>query len=251
MGLIMQNALWADFMAQGDNLAHVVQHLYGPERARLDAAGRALRGSRPLVFIGVASAAYLCYPAVTFLGGKGRVASVVYASDALYYTAEAFREADVVICSRSGETAEIVALARRLNDMGIPYVALTNEPESTLAHTASHIVWTDTRKDDLVSINVVTGMMAGALALAAAALGEADIVAVRPRGRRRADARRDRTGGGGRAGDRGAARRGATDPPAVARPVARRGVMRPAGIGGSGAHTRRAARRRGVPAGAE
>ena len=100
---------------------------------------------------------------------------MVYASDTLYYTAEALREADVVICSRSGETAEIVALARRLNNMGIPYiVALTNEPESTLAHTASHIVWTDTRKDDLVSINVVTGMMAGALALAAAALGEAD-----------------------------------------------------------------------------
>ncbi len=161
-------------MAQGENLAHVVDHLYGPERARLDVAGKALSGSRPIVFIGVASAAYLCYPAVTYLGGKGRVASVMYASDALYYTAEALREADVVISSRSGETAEIVALARVLNDKGIPYVALTNEPESTLAQTASHIVWTNTRKDDLVSINVVTGMMTGALALAAAALGEAD-----------------------------------------------------------------------------
>jgi glucosamine--fructose-6-phosphate aminotransferase (isomerizing) len=168
------NALWDDFTAQGENLNHVVEHLYGPERARLDAAGRALSGARPLIFIGVASAAYLCLPATVYLSSAGRVASVVYASDALYYTSAALRHADVVICSRSGETAEIVALARLLNDEGIPYVALTNEPESTLAQTASHIVWTDTRKDDLVSINVVTGMMAGALALAAAALGRDD-----------------------------------------------------------------------------
>jgi glucosamine--fructose-6-phosphate aminotransferase (isomerizing) len=131
-----------------------------------------------VVFIGVASAAYLCMPAATYLGSKGRVASVMYASDALYYTRDALREADLVISSRSGETAEIVALARALDEARTPYLALTNEPESTLAQGASHVVWTDTRKDDLVSINVVTGMMAGALALAAAALGLAD--ALRP-----------------------------------------------------------------------
>jgi glucosamine--fructose-6-phosphate aminotransferase (isomerizing) len=172
------DALWNDILAQGENLAHVVAHLYGPERARLDAAGRALSGTRPLVFIGVASAAYLCMPAATYLGSQGRVASVVYASDALYYTKDALRGAGVVISSRSGETAEIVALVRALDEARIPYIALTNEPESTLAQGASHVVWTDTRKDDLVSINVVTGMMAGALALAAAALGRAD--ALRP-----------------------------------------------------------------------
>jgi glucosamine--fructose-6-phosphate aminotransferase (isomerizing) len=172
--MMVGNALWNDFLAQGDNLAHVVGHLYGSERARLDAAGLALRGSRPLIFIGVASAAYLCLPAATYLGGQGRVSSVSYASDALYHTTAALRDADVVICSRSGETAEIVRLARVLRDRDIPFIALTNEPESTLARAATRIVWTDTRKDDLVSINVVTGMMAGALALAAAALGRAD-----------------------------------------------------------------------------
>jgi glucosamine--fructose-6-phosphate aminotransferase (isomerizing) len=170
--MMSSNALQTDFRAQGENLAHVVEHLYGAEWAKLEAAGAALRGSRPLTFIGVASAAYLCMPAATYLGSQGRVASVVYASDALYHTTPALHNADVVICSRSGETAEIVRLARELQERRIPFTALTNEPESTVARSASRVVWTDTRKDDLVSINVVTGMMAGALALAAETLGK-------------------------------------------------------------------------------
>jgi glucosamine--fructose-6-phosphate aminotransferase (isomerizing) len=68
-------------------------------------------------------------------------------------------------------------------DAGIPFLAITNEPESTLAqqaarHPASRILWTNTRKDELVSINVVTGMMTATLALAAASVGQLD--ALRP-----------------------------------------------------------------------
>jgi len=168
------NILYQDILAQPRNLAAVLTHLYGPERPRLEAAARFLANGRPIIFTGVASAAYLCHPAEYFLNARGRFAGVVYASDALYTHLPALDHANVVINTRSGETAEIVKLAEALRERAIPFVALTNEPESAAARLATHVVWANTRKDDLVSINVVTGMMTATLALAAAALGMLD-----------------------------------------------------------------------------
>jgi glucosamine--fructose-6-phosphate aminotransferase (isomerizing) len=125
-------------------------------------------------------------PAELYLGQHGRYASVGCASDALYSLLPALRGANVVINTRSGETAEVVKLAQALTKEGIPFVAITNEPESTAARLARHIVWSDTRKDQLVSINVVTGMMTATLALAAAAQGELE--RMRPEFERMADA---------------------------------------------------------------
>jgi glucosamine--fructose-6-phosphate aminotransferase (isomerizing) len=170
----MENKLRSDILRQGDNLRHVIRHLYGAERASLETAAAFLRNDRPLVMIGVASAAYLCIPTEFYLGQHGRTARVLYAADALYTQLPALRNANVVINSRSGETAEIVRLARALVEGGIPFVAVTNEPGSTLAKIATHVVWSDTHKDDLVSINVVTGMMTTMLALASAVVGQLD-----------------------------------------------------------------------------
>ncbi len=174
----MPNKLWSDIQAQAENLQHVVSHLYGAERARLEDGAAFLKAARPLVWIGVASAEYTCMPAEYYLTARGHLARTMCASDALYTHLPALRGANVVINSRSGETIEVVKLARALRETGIPFLALTNEPYSTLAGLAERIVWTDTRKDDLVSINVVTGMMTASLLLGAALCGELD--ALRP-----------------------------------------------------------------------
>lgn len=168
------NKLWNDILVQPQNLAAVVKHLYGPERGRLESTARFLANDRPILFTGVASAAYLCHPAETYLNARGRLASVVYGADALYTHLPALKNANVVLNTRSGETAEIVRLAHALVERGIPFVAITNEPDSTAARLATHILWTNTHKDDLVSINVVTGMMTATLALAASVLEEFD-----------------------------------------------------------------------------
>jgi glutamine---fructose-6-phosphate transaminase (isomerizing) len=175
---MMPNKLWLDIQAQADNLLHVVAHLYGAERPRLEAAAAFLGPDRPIVMIGVASAEYTCMPAEHYLTAHGRLARTMCASDALYTHLPALRGAGVVINSRSGETIEVVRLARALRDAGIPFLALTNEPASTLAGLADCILWADTRKDDLVSINVVTGMMTATLLLAVALCGELE--ALRP-----------------------------------------------------------------------
>jgi glutamine---fructose-6-phosphate transaminase (isomerizing) len=170
----MENKLWIDIQGQGANLKTVVDHLYTVERSRIEAAAAFLNNDRPVALIGVASAQYLCMPAANYLNQRGRYASLMCASDAIYSNLPALKHSNVIINSRSGETAEIVKLGQALKAQGIPFVAITNEPESTVARLAEHIIWAYTHKDELVSINVVTGMMAATLALCAAVMGEFD-----------------------------------------------------------------------------
>ncbi len=167
----MQNALWIEIQAQSQNIRRVIDHLYGRELDKLQAARAFLDNGRPIVFIGMASAAYLCQPAEYYLGSHGRVASVMQASDALYALLPSLQNANVVINSRSGETIEVVKLAKALHEAKIPFLVITNEPQSTLTRLASHALWTNSRKDSLVSINIVTGMMTATLILAAEVLG--------------------------------------------------------------------------------
>jgi glucosamine--fructose-6-phosphate aminotransferase (isomerizing) len=174
----MPNKLWDDIQAQEDNLRRVVEHLYGAERPKVEAAARFLDNGKPTAFIGVASAEYLCMPAEVYLGQHGRYASTLTASDALYSMLPSLKNANVVINSRSGETVEVVKLCKALAGQDTPYALVTNEPASTAAGLAAHVVWTNTRKDELVSINVVTGMMTATLILAGAMVGEMD--AIRP-----------------------------------------------------------------------
>lgn len=168
------NALWSDILAQGNNIQTILQHLTGAEKCRLEAAANFIKPEKPTFIIGIASAAYLCWPSQVLLSQGGYPSRIMNAADALYYEKEALKNANVVINSRSGETAEIVKLAEWLNSESIPFLAVTNEPESTLAHLADQILWANTRKDDLVSINVVTGMMLTMLVWAIAVRRELD-----------------------------------------------------------------------------
>ena len=170
----METPLRADILAQGSNLRHILDHLYGAESKRLQEAATFLTNDRPVAFAGMGSATYVNIPAEFYLARRGRLATAVNASDALYSLLPALVHANVVLSSRSGETVEVVKLARALDDEDVPFVAVTNEPGSTLAALAPHVLWFDARKDDLVSINMVTGMMAALLVLAAASLGTSD-----------------------------------------------------------------------------
>lgn len=168
------NPLWNDIQAQGENLKKVIAHLFGQEMPRLEQAAAFLKNEKPITFIGIGSAAYLCEPAAAVLQQNGRPAYVVCASDAFYNALPSLRQTNVVINSRSGETIEVVKVSQTLAREGIPYVLITNEPQSAAAKTARHVIWSNSRKDELVSINIVTSMMTTTLILSLAALGLLD-----------------------------------------------------------------------------
>jgi len=174
----MGNALLDDIQSQSQNLHKVIDHLYGSEYNNLKSSRLFLDNQNPIVYIGMTSAAYLCHPAEHYLGAHGRLATVMQASDALYSHLPSLRQANVVINSRSGETVEIVKLAEALHEHRVPFLAVTNEPGSTLAQMADSILWTNSRKDDLVSINIITAMMTATLILAAEVLGQSQEIQV-------------------------------------------------------------------------
>ena len=168
-----ENSLWRDIMEQAVNLRRMREHLYGPERSAIEQAA-ALMSDGPIAFVGMGSAAYLSLPAQFYLGEYGRPASVIYGSDGFYNLLTALKAMNVIVNSRSGATAEIVKVAEALSAGDAPFVALTNEPDSVLAQQAARVVWSNCHKDQLVSINIVTGMMMATLVLAAAIVGQMD-----------------------------------------------------------------------------
>jgi len=165
------NPLWDDILAQGENLNRVIRHLRGPEAPAVKRAADFLRNGKPTVFIGMGSAAYLCMPAEAYMGRVGAPAWVMNASDALYTYWPTLANVNVVLNTRSGQTVELVKLAERLTEAGRPFVAITNEPDSPVAKMAPYVIWANTRKDDLVSINIVTAMMLTTLLLVAEVAG--------------------------------------------------------------------------------
>ena len=173
----MKNQLWLDIQAQSENLRSVIEHLYGHERKNIDETASFLRTDRPIVLVGIASAAYLCLPAETYLCQKGRLASVICASEAIYNRLPALKDAKIPINSRSGETGrrcETQPYFKRKSK--IPFALITNEPESSAPRLADHVIWTNTRKDLLVSINIITGMMSTTLVTAAAVVNQMDVI---------------------------------------------------------------------------
>jgi glucosamine--fructose-6-phosphate aminotransferase (isomerizing) len=167
------NPLWRDIMEQASNLRRIRTHLYGPERGAVEQAAASISDG-PIALVGMGSAAYLSLPAQYYLGEHGRPASVIYGSDGFYNLLPALKRMNVIVNSRSGATAEIVKVAGALSAAHVPFVALTNEPESVLAQQAAHVVWSNSYKDELVSINIVTAMMMATLVLSAAIVGQMD-----------------------------------------------------------------------------
>jgi glucosamine--fructose-6-phosphate aminotransferase (isomerizing) len=172
MTLPTNTPLWADIQAQGENLRQVLDHLLGPAYTSLQEAAAFVRNDLPLALVGLGSAAYLCLPAVAHLNEYGRFARLYFASEALYGQLPALRRANVVINSRSGATVEVVRLAQDLVAAGIPYLAITNDPTSPLAQGAACLIDCRSRADDLVSINIVSAMLAITGLWAAEALGQ-------------------------------------------------------------------------------
>ncbi|MFV0405219.1 MAG: SIS domain-containing protein [Propioniciclava sp.] len=68
---------------------------------------------------------------------SGTPSVFVHPMDALHGTSGAFRDSDALICiSRGGETAELNQLSALAQKRGMPVIALTAEPESTLGKMA-------------------------------------------------------------------------------------------------------------------
>jgi len=104
----------------------------------------------------------------------GIAAQYIDATEAIYGLITGFKDSALVLNTRSGETVELVKLVQIARESGIPTIAVTNEPGSTVGRLAEVCIPTYSRWDDLVVISAYGGMLATELILASHIAGQMD-----------------------------------------------------------------------------
>lgn len=108
----------------GEDFAHACQHL-------LDCSGR-------IIVIGVGKSGHISKKIAATLASTGSPAFFIHPSEAKHGDIGMITRQDVIIAiSYSGESEEMLSLLPHIKRLGVPLIALTGKPHSTLAKAAS------------------------------------------------------------------------------------------------------------------
>ena len=100
-----------------------------------------LKSKGRIVLTGVGKSADVARKIVATLNSTGTPAFFVHAGDAVHGDLGGIQSGDVVLClSKSGRSAEIVALAPLIRAAGNPIIAITGVKDSQLAKLSDHII---------------------------------------------------------------------------------------------------------------
>lgn len=101
-----------------------------------------------IVFAGVGQSAHAARKSAASLASLGKPSFFVHATEALHGDMGMITEQDVVILvSHSGETKETLNMLAVLKNLGPKTIALTGNPESTLAKNCDLVLSTDIKKE--------------------------------------------------------------------------------------------------------
>ena len=163
---------WTDIISQTENLRSVIEKHASTSSQEMERAARLLRGTGKITYTGVGSGLNATIPACTYLMSHAIPAQYIDATEALYELFPGLKNSSLVINTRSGETVELIKLAAMAKKAGIPTIAVTNEPSSTVGRLVDACISTYSRWDDLVVISAYGGMLATELMLASYITGE-------------------------------------------------------------------------------
>jgi glutamine---fructose-6-phosphate transaminase (isomerizing) len=100
-------------------------------------AGEEMRGRERLIIAASGSSRHAGLAAETMLEDlAGLAVDVEYASEFTYRSTQSIRDAAILVISQSGETADTLAALREAKARGLPTLAITNAPESSMAFEA-------------------------------------------------------------------------------------------------------------------
>lgn len=167
-GSMKDSRLMQDILGQENSLARVLERQAGLGRAAMLEAAWSLREASKIVITGIGASLHSAYPLHYALAGRGMNCSIVEIAELLHYQERICAGAVVVIFSRSGESIEVVKLLEKLKGVASRVIALTNEPESSLAKWADVTIFVDSLADEIVAVQSYTGSVAASLLLAGA-----------------------------------------------------------------------------------
>lgn len=144
--------------AQADSLACVLQQQYGAGAPAVRHAASLIRSRSKVLITGMGASLFASLQLKYFLSSRGIDAFVAEAGELLHYLHESYRDAIVVIVSRSGESVEIAKLLTALGP-GRTVIGITNEPASLLARKADICLLVGSLADQIVAIQTYTGTL--------------------------------------------------------------------------------------------
>jgi glucosamine--fructose-6-phosphate aminotransferase (isomerizing) len=160
-----------DIQAQPASLAAVLQQQSGKGRDGLLQAAAMLCAAKRVVITGIGASMYASIPLEYLLCSYGIDAVTVEAGELLHYRCNAYRDAVVIVVSRSGESVEITKLLATLKGH-LPIIGVTNEAASTLAREADISLHVGSLPDEMVAIQSYTGTLLNLHLLGRAAVDE-------------------------------------------------------------------------------
>jgi glucosamine--fructose-6-phosphate aminotransferase (isomerizing) len=154
----MLSRLAQDIQAQPASLAAVLQQQCGNGRDGLLHAAAMLRAANRVVITGIGASMFGSIPLEYLLCSHGIDAVTVEAAELLHYRGNAYRDAVVIVVSRSGESVEITRLLPTLKGR-LPVIGVTNVAASTLAREADLSLHIGSLPDEMVAIQSYTGTL--------------------------------------------------------------------------------------------
>jgi glucosamine--fructose-6-phosphate aminotransferase (isomerizing) len=115
-----------------------------------------------LVYVGCGTSYYLAMSLAAYANSAGRRAIAVPGAEWLNYPSffwPEWKNTHVVAISRSGETTETVAAARKGRENGAFVTALTVEAESSLAKCSDNVVASPTHREEGIVMSVSASLM--------------------------------------------------------------------------------------------
>jgi glucosamine--fructose-6-phosphate aminotransferase (isomerizing) len=144
--------------AQARSLEAVLAHHGGEGRAALAQAAQVLGSRCQIVITGMGASFYAALPLESQLCAAGINAVAIEAGELLHFRLAGFRDAAILIVSRSGESIEITRLLEILKGRQ-PIVGVTNRPQSTLFNEADVAINIASLNDDIVALQTYTGTL--------------------------------------------------------------------------------------------
>ena len=148
--------LASNIQGQPESLAHTLRYLRGKGTASMKEAAGLLRSGKRVVITGMGASLFASIPLQYHLCSLGIDAVAIEAGELLHYLEHAWRDAVVLIVSRSGESVEIAKLLEKMKG-SVPIISVTNVPESLLSRSADVSLHIASLQDQIVAIQTYTG----------------------------------------------------------------------------------------------
>ena len=144
--------------AQPESLAGTLRHHAGPGAGAMAEAAKLLRSGKKIVITGMGASLFASLPLQYFLCSQGIDTVMAEAGELLHYMRALWRDAVVLMVSRSGESVEIARLLEAMKGQ-VPILGVTNESGSLLASSADVTLSIASLQDEIVAIQTYTGTL--------------------------------------------------------------------------------------------